>query len=468
MLPETPEPGGPTVAVPGRRADPGGEDGEGRARIGDDGNFGGDRLADLGGVDVDVHDPRVAGVGVEVPGHPVVEAHADREDHVRLVGEHVGAVVAVHAEKTDVERVMGRQGGEAEEGEADREPAALRHLAELRLRPGESDPMTGEDIGARGAVEETGGRLALQGELTAVRNGRGGRSPARSRRTLFSRLQVPGGGPGGAGIGGGPLEAERRRPGRLAFRRDGRAAARVRSRPRAARRPGRARLGVAGDVEQHRTGLAGEVLGTRPGDGAACDRERHPHRPRDLRRIRDLPRPAGRRQAHADRVRLLERIGSELRARHLPGDRDERGRVHEGVGEGGEEVGGPRAGGPHAHTGPTRRPGVALRGMACPLLVSDEHVADPVPGAEERVVDRHVRAPGIAEHEVRAFGDEGLHQQSGAVSRPVRGPECRHRGRPPGGGRPASAASPAQGPEAARRRPLRSRSRVRSRSFPHP
>ena len=177
VFPETLEPGGPAAAVPGRGADPGGEDGEGRARIRDDGNFGGYRLADLGSVDVDVDDPRVAGVGVEVPGHPVVEAHADREDHVRLVGEHVGAVVAVHAEKTDVERVVRGQGGEAEEGEADREPAALRHFAELRLRPGESDPMSGEDIGALGAVEETGGRLALRDE------GRGG--PDRPWGTLL-------------------------------------------------------------------------------------------------------------------------------------------------------------------------------------------------------------------------------------------------------------------------------------------
>ena len=163
-------------------------------------------------------DPRVAGVGVEIPGHPVVEAHADREDHVRLVGEHVGAVVAVHAEKTDVERVVRRQGGEAEEGEADRESAALRHLAELRLRPRESDPMSGEDIGSLGTVEETGGRLALLGQLAAVRSGRGGRPPARPRRTLSSRLQVPGGAPGGAGSGGGSLDPERRRPGGLALR----------------------------------------------------------------------------------------------------------------------------------------------------------------------------------------------------------------------------------------------------------
>ena len=135
-------------------------------------------------------------------------------------------------------------------------------------------------------------------------------------------------------------------------------------------------------------------------------------------------------QAHADRVRLLERVGSELGARHLPGDRDEGGRVHEGIGEGGEEVGGPRAGGPHAHPGPSRRPRVALRRVARSLLVPHEHVADPIPRAEERVVDRHVRAARIAEHEVHAFGDEGLDQQLGAVRGPVLGPECRHRGRP--------------------------------------
>ena len=159
-------------------------------------------------------------------------------------------------------------------------------------------------------------------------------------------------------------------------------------------------------------------------DGPAGDRERHPDRPPDLRRTRDLPRPAGRGKTHPDRIRLLEGVGSELGARHLPGDRDEGGRVHEGIGEGGEEVGGAGPGSPHAHPGPAGRPGVAFRGVSRSLLVPHEHVADPIPRAEERVVNRHVRAPRIPEHEVHALGDEGFHQQLRSVPGPGRGSQC--------------------------------------------
>ena len=62
--------------------------------------------------------------------------------------------------------------------------------------------------------------------------------------------------------------------------------------------------------------------------------------------------------------------------RHLTGDADHRDRVHEGVHQRRDEVGGRRARGHHRHAGLAGDVGVALGHVAGALLVAHQHVAD--------------------------------------------------------------------------------------------
>ena len=71
-------------------------------------------LVDFGGVYLEVDDLGLACVGGNVSGYPVIKAHAYGYEQVALIGQHVGAQVAVHAEHTLVERMIAGQGAEAE------------------------------------------------------------------------------------------------------------------------------------------------------------------------------------------------------------------------------------------------------------------------------------------------------------------------------------------------------------------
>ena len=85
-------------------------------------------------------------------------------------------------------------------------------------------------------------------------------------------------------------------------------------------------------------------------------------------------------------------------------------RVHEGVGQGGHDVGGARAAGHHGHPGAAGGVGVALRHVAGALLVAHQDVADG--RVDDRVVHRQDGAAGQAEDRFDALHlqalDEGL------------------------------------------------------------
>ena len=79
----------------------------------------------------------------------------------------------------------------------------------------------------------------------------------------------------------------------------------------------------------------------------------------------------------------------------LPGDGDDRHRVHVGVGERGDEVRRAGAGGRHADADLAGRGGVALGGVAGALLVADQDVPH-LDRVEQRVVGRAgSRRPGM-------------------------------------------------------------------------
>ena len=95
----------------------------------------------------------------------------------------------------------------------------------------------------------------------------------------------------------------------------------------------------------------------------------------------------GDRHRDAGDVGLLEGVGADQRATDLAGDGDHRHRVHLGVGQRGDQVGGAGARRRHAYADLAGGVRVAAGGVAGALLVADQHVAQ-LFRVEQRVVDR--------------------------------------------------------------------------------
>ena len=73
-----------------------------------------------------------AGVEVLEAAHrAVVEAHADADDEVGVVGGHVGVEHAVHAEPAVAQGVRLREAADAEEGRDDRDAGLFGELDEF-------------------------------------------------------------------------------------------------------------------------------------------------------------------------------------------------------------------------------------------------------------------------------------------------------------------------------------------------
>ncbi len=150
---------------------------------------------------------------------------------------------------------------------------------------------------------------------------------------------------------------------------------------------------VLGDVHQHRAGPAGRGDVERLGDRA-----------RDVRRVGDQEVVLGDRHRDAADVRLLEGVGADRRAGHLPGDGHHRDAVHVRVGDRRDQVGGAGPAGRHADARPGRWPGRS-RSAACPAPCScrtrtcriwRESISGSYSGQD--------RAPGDAEDGVDAGG----------------------------------------------------------------
>ena len=157
------------------------------------------------------------------------------------------------------------------------------------------------------------------------------------------------------------------------------------------RRPGERALTlqhVLRDVDEHR-----------PGSSTRCDVKRLGHHARDVVTVADQEVVLGHRHRDAGDVGLLERVRADQRPPDLPGDRDHRDRVHVGVGQRCDEVGGAGTGGRHADPDPAGGMRVAAGGVTATLLVPDQDVAQLL-GVEQRVVHRQHRTAGDAEDDV--------------------------------------------------------------------
>ena len=121
----------------------------------------------------------------------------------------------------------------------------------------------------------------------------------------------------------------------------------------------------------------------------------------------------GGRARDADVVGLLERVVADRGRRHLPGEGDDRDRVHQRVLERGDQVGRGRSGGDETDTDLAGRPRVPFRRVPGGSLLAYQHVAQALE-VVQGVVDRQDRAAGQTEDEIHAFPLDALEHDPGA------------------------------------------------------
>ena len=98
-------------------------------------------------------------------------------------------------------------------------------------------------------------------------------------------------------------------------------------------------------------------------------------------------------------IGFLESVRADQPATDLPGYCDHRDRVHLGVGERGDQIGGAGSRRRHAHTDLAGGVSVSTGRMSRALLVADEDVTELL-RVEKRVVDRQYGTAGDAEDDV--------------------------------------------------------------------
>ena len=126
------------------------------------------------------------------------------------------------------------------------------------------------------------------------------------------------------------------------------------------------------------------------------------------------------------RVRLLKAVVSDQVGGHLSGEDDNGDRVHVGVGDARDGVGGAGAAGHEDRADATGGFGVAFRRVRAALLVPDEHVLEGGLDLLHGVVDLDHRAAGMAEDAVDALFFKGANEdlralEGGGIRRPIGG-----------------------------------------------
>ncbi len=98
-------------------------------------------------------------IGVEISGHAVVEAHADGDEQVALVGHHVGCQIAVHAQHAHVQGMVGGQCAQSQQRASGGQLSFLKQLAQLLGGTCQLHALSHQHQGLHALVDEGGGAL---------------------------------------------------------------------------------------------------------------------------------------------------------------------------------------------------------------------------------------------------------------------------------------------------------------------
>ena len=143
----------------------------------------------------------------------------------------------------------------------------------------------------------------------------------------------------------------------------------------------------------------------RAGPAGACDVERLVQHLGQIVDVAHQPVVLGAGPGDADGVAFLERVIADQVGRHLPGDADQRDRIHQRVGQRRHHVGGAGTRGHQHHARLAGGARIAFGGVARALLVPHQDVLD-VALLKHLVIDRQHRAAGIAEDVLDAMIDQ--------------------------------------------------------------
>ena len=72
-------------------------------------------LVDFRRVDIHVDDFRLLGICIQIAGHTVVETHTHGNEHIALIGLDIRPEITMHTEHTFIQRMIRRDGREAEQ-----------------------------------------------------------------------------------------------------------------------------------------------------------------------------------------------------------------------------------------------------------------------------------------------------------------------------------------------------------------
>ena len=321
-------------------------------------------LADLRGVDVEVDDASARRELLDLAGDAIVEARADGDQQVAVLDRVVRERRAVHAEHAQRQVAGGVHRADAHQRRHHRNLETLGEFAQLGRRVAVDHPAAD--------VEQWPLGVAEQGE-EALRLGRrdGG------LLQLVEPLAVAG---------------QRQRAGAVEHR--------------------LRQLHVARDVDHHRTGTAA----ARQLEGAA-------HGRLDLVLVGEQEDVLGARRHDVEDRRLLERVGTHRRARHLTADQHHRDRVGLAVAHRRDGVGGAGSGGHQEDADPPARARVASGHEAGALFGGGDDQPDLLFGrarlvvAEDGVVGRQDRAAAVAEDGVDALVGQHVDDRIGADHR---------------------------------------------------
>ena len=161
-------------------------------------------------------------------------------------------------------------------------------------------------------------------------------------------------------------------------------------------------LHVLGHVDQHRTGTA-----------RGRDIERLVQHLGEIVDVAHQPVVLGAGPGDADGVAFLEGVVADQMRRHLPGDADQRDRIHQRIRQRRHHVGGAGTRGHQHHARLAGRARIALGGVAGALLVPDQDVLD-LALLENLVIDRKHRAARIAEDVLHAMIDQRADDHRGS------------------------------------------------------
>ena len=339
------------------------EAGEGVLEIAVDAEVGALVLVVFGTVEVDVDDGGFLGELAEGAGDAVIEADTAGEEEIGAglefdegfgggealdelaVDGPVGEGGAVHAEPAEGERVFLGETADAHEGGGDGDVAGFGKLQEFLGGAGGDDAAADVEDGTFGLFDEADDLIEFEvagGDVFGV--------------AAETGLDFVEGGPDGLGL---------------------------------------LLLDVLGEVEDDGAGSSGfgDVEGF--GDDAG-----------DVVDVGDEVGMLHDRHGDADHVGFLEGAAPDHGLGDLAGDGDQGAGIHEGIGDGGDEVGGPGAGGGHADAGLAGDACVAFGGEGATLFMAGQDGADLRLG--EGLMEFHRGAAGIGEDDFDTGPFEGL------------------------------------------------------------